>query len=240
MCPAFHGISGDVFAVAPRLRAAFVNHNPRRGWPVYAITLDPARLHTYAGAGLNAWTGHAAVLRRSAASLVECSLDVHYVAPCPEIVLPALRRLSVRRAACLQFISAPALEELFLSGKMSAVPPLWHSRALKKLVLPRPGAGVAALLAETPALETLTSATLTKKSTASSRPEFAVSAFFDMLEARRLESLILFCDLPEPDVSWLAKLRAAGLRISIRSRKEFQLAAWLPEGLYLETFNWNC
>ncbi|KAJ7463657.1 hypothetical protein FB451DRAFT_1370582 [Mycena latifolia] len=211
-CPAFHGISGDIFAAAPSLRAALVNHNPRLG---------------------------------------------------PEIPLPALRRFCVRRAVCLQFISTPALEELFLTGSMSAVPPpfLRQSRALKKLVLHRPGASVAALLAETPALETLHLARADaelnyvvarlrdsphfvprlRALAFEAGPEFAATAFLDMLEARRaLESVILFCDLPEPDVSRLAKLRAAGLRISVRSRKEFQLAAWFPAGLYLETFNWNC
>ncbi|KAJ7463667.1 hypothetical protein FB451DRAFT_1493179 [Mycena latifolia] len=236
-CPAFHGISDDVFGVAPSLHAAFVNHNPRLGSAVCDIALDPARLQTYAG--WNTWTGHAAVLRRSAASLVECCLDTPDVTPCPEIPLPALRRLCVRRAVCLQFISAPALEELFLTGSMSARRPLLaETPALETLHLARADAElncVVARLRDSPHFMPRLRALAFEAG-----PEFAAAAFLDMLEARRSLEAVLFCDLPEPDVSRLATLRAAGVRVSIRSRKEFQVAAWLPEGLYLETFNWNC
>ncbi|KAJ7721417.1 hypothetical protein B0H14DRAFT_3007699 [Mycena olivaceomarginata] len=116
-------LRGDMFSIAPRLREVLISTagGYRLDWlPLPNIQLPWAQLTRLRGA----YRSHEDVLQalRSCPKLVECGITLlgrHFVplGDSPHLPLPNLRHLSVNNRDFLTFITAPSLQELWISGE---------------------------------------------------------------------------------------------------------------------------
>ncbi|KAF7361364.1 Carboxypeptidase [Mycena sanguinolenta] len=108
----------DVFELAPNLREASVNVEPHHhSSGTIRVPLPFSELQQYVARGT--WDSQLSALR-SASNLVDCALDVVGISTplATLVVLPHLRRLSLRVSsllACLDTPHTPQLEELYCS-----------------------------------------------------------------------------------------------------------------------------
>ncbi|KAF7356139.1 F-box domain-containing protein [Mycena venus] len=115
-------LMGDMFSIAPRLREVLISTagEYRRAWlPLPNIQLPWAQLTRLRGA----YRSHEEVLwaLRSCPQLVECGITLlgqHFTTldDSRHLTLPNLRHLSVNNPDFLTFITAPSLQELWISG----------------------------------------------------------------------------------------------------------------------------
>ncbi|KAJ7277831.1 hypothetical protein C8J57DRAFT_1579453 [Mycena rebaudengoi] len=109
----------DAFAVAPKLRVAFT-----KGYSDYfASGVNPAALGRHqleAYGAVDISPRHLDVLRVSAFTLTQCCLGTPFldvaIGDVSGVLLPSLFRLAVAAPNILDYITAPALKELYLSG----------------------------------------------------------------------------------------------------------------------------
>ncbi|KAJ6510540.1 hypothetical protein C8R45DRAFT_964458 [Mycena sanguinolenta] len=123
----------DVFELAPRLREASVNLERHHFLlETIRVLLPFAQLQKYVARGT--WDNQLSALR-SASNLVDCVLDVVGISapPATLVVLPQLRRLSLRVSSLLYCLDTPQLEELYCSHDENRLSSLFAQRPPRRL-----------------------------------------------------------------------------------------------------------
>ncbi|KAJ7314379.1 hypothetical protein DFH08DRAFT_895321, partial [Mycena albidolilacea] len=113
----------DLFAACPALQEVFINGGRYVGDIPVTADLPWSQLLRYSAS--NHWPNHVRVLT-SAVNLVDCILRLiqpeRGPAPgSPIVLLPQLRRLSTSTAAVLDYLEAPALQELYCCDHSSSL-----------------------------------------------------------------------------------------------------------------------